>query len=142
MVEIASDDAWMRDVGPTVVVADRGAIRGVDWRFNAWGGLDGGLYFPWDQDRLVAAKVLENERADRYRAPLVMDGGSCHVDGQGTLITTAECLLNANRNPKMTREQIETCLQDYLNIDKVIWIDKGVYMDETDGHVDNLCCFV
>ncbi len=141
VVEISSDDAWMRDVGPTVVADDRGTIRGVDWQFNAWGGLEGGIYFPWAQDSLVAGKVLEIEGAGRYRAPLVMEGGSFHVDGEGTLITTEECLLNTNRNPKLTREQIETCLQAYLNIKKVIWIDKGVYLDETDGHVDNLCCF-
>jgi agmatine deiminase len=143
VVEISSDDAWMRDVGPTVVVSGRGGtIRGVDWQFNAWGGLDGGLYFPWDQDSLVAAKVLEIERADRYRAPLIMEGGSFHVDGQGTLITTRECLLNRNRNPHLTREQIEASLKTYLNVNKVVWLDKGVHMDETDGHVDNLCCFV
>jgi agmatine deiminase len=142
VVEITCDDAWMRDVGPTFVIDDRGALRGVDWQFNAWGGLNGGLYFPWSQDSLVAGKVLEIEGENRYRAPLVMEGGSFHVDGQGTLITTQECLLNANRNPGMTREQIEACLQDYLNIKKVIWLDKGVYLDETDGHVDNLCCFV
>ncbi|MEE4113160.1 MAG: agmatine deiminase [Desulfobacteraceae bacterium] len=142
VVEISSDDAWMRDVGPTVVVDGRGSIRGVDWLFNAWGGLDGGLYFPWDQDCRVAAKVLEIEGADRYRAPLVMEGGSFHVDGQGTLITTRECLLNRNRNPRLTRIQIEALLKSYLNVHKVLWLDKGVYMDETDGHVDNLCCFV
>ena len=142
VVEITSDDAWIRDVGPTFVIDDHGAIRGVDWQFNAWGGLDGGLYFPWNQDCLVAGKVLEIERADRYRAPLVMEGGSFHVDGQGTLITTGECLLNRNRNPRMTQKQIENGLKHYLNVTKVIWLDKGVYMDETDGHVDNLCCFV
>ncbi len=141
VVEITSDDAWMRDVGPTFVVAGNHQIRGIDWQFNAWGGLNGGIYFPWAQDSLVAGKVLEIEGVDRYRAPLVMEGGSLHVDGEGTLITTEECLLNANRNPHLAREAIETCLRDYLNIQKVIWVDKGVYMDETDGHVDNLCCF-
>jgi agmatine deiminase len=142
VVEISSDDAWMRDVGPTVVVDGRGAIRGVDWQFNAWGGLDGGLYFPWSHDSLVAAKVLEIERADRYRAPLVMEGGSFHVDGRGTLITTRECLLNRNRNPHLNREQIEALLKTYLNVHQVVWLGKGVVMDETDGHVDNLCCFI
>jgi len=142
VVEIASDDAWMRDVGPTFVVNDPGDLRGIDWQFNAWGGLDGGIYFPWAQDSLLAGKVLEIERADRYRAPLVMEGGSFHVDGQGTLITTGECLLNRNRNTHLTRKQIEAALKDFLNVHKVIWIEKGVYMDETDGHVDNLCCFV
>ena len=86
VVELSSDDAWMRDVGPTCVVGPRGVVRGVDWRFNAWGGLRGGLYFPWDQDDLVARKVLEVERLDRYRAPLVCEGGALHTDGQGTLL--------------------------------------------------------
>lgn len=142
VLEITSDDAWMRDVGPTFVTNDRGDLCGVDWQFNAWGGLEGGIYFPWSQDSLVAGKVLETEGAERYRPSLIMEGGSFHVDGQGTLITTAECLLNANRNPGMTREEIEASLKAYLNVQKVIWLDKGVYLDETDGHVDNLCCFV
>jgi len=142
VVEIASDDAWMRDVGPTFVVNDPGDLRGIDWQFNAWGGLEGGIYFPWAQDSLVAGKVLEIERSGRYHAPLVMEGGSFHVDGQGTLITTGECLLNPNRNPRLTQKQIEDSLKAYLNVHKVIWLDKGVYEDETDGHVDNLCCFV
>ena len=141
VVEISSDDAWMRDVGPTFVVNKNRQIRGVDWQFNAWGGLNGGIYFPWNQDSLVAGKVLEIEGSDRYRAPLVMEGGALHVDGEGTLITTVECLLNANRNPHLSREQIEAHLRDYLSIEKVIWIDQGVHLDETDGHVDNLCCF-
>ncbi len=142
VVEISADDAWMRDVGPTFVINDQGALSGIDWQFNAWGGLNGGLYFPWSQDKLVAGKVLEIEGADRYRAPLVMEGGSFHVDGQGTLITTRECLLNRNRNPQMSQEAIETRLKAYLNLQKVIWLDKGVFLDETDGHVDNLCCYI
>jgi len=142
VVEIATDDAWMRDVGPTFVVDDRGGIRGVDWRFNAWGGLDGGLYFPWDRDEQVARKVLEIEGADRYSAPIVLEGGSIHVDGEGTVLTTEECLLNRNRNPTLSREQIESALREYLGAEKVIWLARGVYDDETDGHIDNLACFV
>lgn len=142
VVEIDSDDAWMRDVGPSFVTSAGGPLRGVDWQFNAWGGLDGGLYSSWLRDSLVAEKVLEIESAGRYRAPMIMEGGAVHVDGQGTLITTKECLLNRNRNPRMNQDQIEACLKAYLNVQKVIWLDKGVYMDETDGHVDNLCCFV
>jgi len=141
IVEIATDDAWMRDTGPTFVTGPTGELRGVDWRFNAWGGLDGGLYFPWDRDDRVARKVLEIEGADRYRAPIVLEGGSIHVDGQGTVLTTEECLLAANRNPAMSREQIEQALCDYLGAEKVIWLGRGVFGDETDGHVDNLACF-
>ena len=142
VVEMSSNDAWARDTGPTGVVDARGRVRGVDWVFNAWGGLDGGLYFPWDQDDLVAGKVLEVERLDRYRAPFVLEGGAIHVDGQGTLITTEECLLNPNRNPGMDRQEIEAGLRDYLGVERVIWLGQGVFNDETDGHVDNLCCFV
>ena len=142
VVEISSNDAWMRDVGPTFVVNNEGLVRGVDWEFNAWGGLKGGLYFPWDQDLLVARKVLEIERLDRYSPPLILEGGSIHVDGDGTLITTEECLLNPNRNPGLSKQEIENHLKAYLSVEKIIWLNKGVYMDETDGHVDNLCCFV
>ena len=141
VVEMSNDDSWMRDVGPTFVIDDKGERRGVDWEFNAWGGLDGGLYFPWDQDDLVARKVIEIEGDDRYRAPIVLEGGSIHVDGEGTLMVTEECLLNPNRNPDLGREEIEAVLKDYLNIETVIWLGKGVYNDETDGHVDNICCF-
>jgi agmatine deiminase len=142
VVEISSNDAWMRDVGPTFVVNERGRLRGVDWGFNAWGGFDGGLYFPWDRDEAVAQKVLEVEGCDRYRAPLILEGGSIHVDGQGTVITTEECLLNRNRNPQLSRAQIEEHLKRYLNVACVVWLDRGVHGDETDGHVDNLCAYV
>lgn len=142
VIEIPSDDAWMRDVGPTFVVNDRtGVVRGIDWRFNAWGGRENGLYFPWDRDEQVAGKVLEAEGRDRYRAPLIMEGGAIHVDGQGTLITTESCLLNTNRNPELTKKQIEEYLKIFLNVETIIWLPQGVYRDETDGHVDNLCCF-
>jgi agmatine deiminase len=142
VVEMAHDDSWMRDVGPTCVVDGRGAVRGVDWRFNAWGGLAGGLYFPWDQDDLVARKVLDIERLDRYRAALVNEGGAIHVDGQGTALVTEECLLNVNRNPHLQRSDVERQLRDYLGVSHIIWLDKGVFNDETDGHIDNLACFV
>jgi agmatine deiminase len=141
VVEISTDDAWIRDTGPSFLVDEGGSRRGVDWRFNAWGGLDGGLYFPWDQDDRVAGKVLEIEGADRYRAPIVLEGGSIHVDGEGTILTTEECLLNRNRNPELSREQIEQVLFDHLGAQKVIWLGAGVYNDETDGHIDNLACF-
>ena len=139
VVELSTDDAWMRDIGPTFLSAGEGAgLRGVDWRFNAWGG----LYADWARDERAAAKVLEIEGADRYRAPLVLEGGSIHVDGEGTVLTTEECLLNENRNPSLSREQIETALCDYLGATQVIWLGRGVPFDETDGHVDNLACFV
>ena len=120
VVEMSSDDSWMRDVGPTCVVNEQGAVRGVDWMFNAWGGLSDGLYFPWDQDDLVARKVLEIEGRDRYRAPFVLEGGAIHVDGEGTLIATEECLLNPNRNPHLDAGQLEILLHEYLGVSSVI----------------------
>jgi agmatine deiminase len=141
VVELATDDAWLRDTGPTFVVDGAGARRGVDWRFNAWGGLDGGLYFPWDRDERVAAKVLEVEGDQRYAAPLVLEGGSIHVDGEGTVLTTEQCLLNPNRNPELDRVAIEAALHAYLGTEKVVWLGDGVFADETDGHIDNLACF-
>lgn len=141
VLEMSHDDCWMRDVGPTFVVDRRGAVRGVDWHFNAWGGLQGGLYFPWDQDDLVARKVLEIEGYARYRAPIINEGGAIHVDGAGTALVTEECLLNTNRNPRLSREQLEGHLRDYLGVSTIVWLGKGVFNDETDGHVDNLACF-
>ncbi|HEX5527038.1 MAG TPA: agmatine deiminase [Solirubrobacterales bacterium] len=141
VVEVSTDDAWIRDTGPTFLVDGDGGRRGVDWRFNAWGGIEGGLYFPWDRDDRVAAKVLELEGADRYRAPIVLEGGAIHVDGEGTVLATEECLLNPNRNPELSKEQIERVLLEYLGAEKVVWLGAGVFEDETDGHVDNLTCF-
>lgn len=141
VVEISQNDSWMRDMGPTFVVNDKGDVRGVDWDFNAYGGFNGGLYFPWDQDKKIRRKVMEIENVDRYRAPLILEGGSIHVDGQGTLLTTQECLLNANRNPHLSKEKIEEYLTQYLNLKKIIWFPRGIILDETDGHVDDLVCF-
>ena len=142
VLEISHDDAWMRDVGPTFVTNSKGVRRGIDWRFNAWGGLEGGLYFPWDQDDLVAQKVLEIEGDDRYRAPLVNEGGAIHVDGQGTALVTESVLLNPNRNPDLGRADIERHLMSYLGVQSLIWLGDGVVDDETGGHIDNLACFV
>jgi agmatine deiminase len=142
VLRLDSNDAWMRDVGPTCVVDGRGAVRGVDWHFNAWGGLDGGLYFPWDRDELVARRVLAVEGLARYRAPIVCEGGALHSDGEGTLLVTEECLLNRNRNPQLGRRQIETLLRAYTGSERIVWLGRGVFNDETDGHIDNLACFV
>ena len=142
VVEISSDDAWIRDCGPSFVINDQGDVRLVDWIFNAWGGLYDGLYFPWDKDQLVPVKVAEIERVDRYKAPLVMEGGSFHTDGEGTLLTTEECLLSPGRNPELTREQIEQYLKDYLGLETIVWLGRGIDPDETTGHVDDVACFV
>ncbi|MGY4688786.1 agmatine deiminase [Salibacterium sp. K-3] len=142
VVEMSSNDAWMRDIGPIFVKKEDGEKRGVDFGFNAWGGLNGGLYFPWDQDELVPRKVLDLERIKRHDSrDLVLEGGSVAVDGEGTLITTKECLLHPNRNPDWTMGEIEERLKETLGVTKVIWLDNGLVGDETDGHVDEVLCY-
>ncbi|WP_115717744.1 agmatine deiminase [Gallaecimonas mangrovi] len=138
VLEMTTDDAWLRDTGPSYVVNDMGERRGIDWQFNAWGGLSHGLYFPWHNDNAVARKVCESYSDDVYKASFVMEGGAIHVDGQGTLYTTEECLLSPGRNPGLAKDDLEQLLRQYLNVEKVIWLPRGVFQDETTGHVDNL----
>ncbi|MDN2482895.1 agmatine deiminase [Vibrio agarivorans] len=138
VIEVSTDDSWMRDIGASYVVNDKGERCGVDWEFNAWGGFVDGLYWPWKRDDQVAQKMCEIKGDSRYRAPIVLEGGSIHVDGDGTLYTTEECLLHESRNPDLTKEELTEVLCDYLNVDKVVWIPRGLYNDETNGHVDNL----
>lgn len=143
VVEMSNDDSWVRDCGATFVINDQGGIRGVDWKFNAWGGLVDGLYFPWDSDDKIAQKMCELEQVDSYRTDdFVLEGGSIHVDGEGTVMVTEECLLSEGRNPHMTKEEIGQKLCEYLNCEKVLWIPRGIYNDETNGHVDNMANFV
>ncbi|HLK70589.1 MAG TPA: agmatine deiminase [Steroidobacteraceae bacterium] len=137
LVELSSDDAWMRDVGPSFLVNRSGQVRGTQWRFNAWGG----LYRSFERDRCVAQKVLELAGCQRYRAPLVTEGGALHVDGQGTALVTEESLLDRRRNPTLSRARIEALLKRYLGVRQVIWLGRGLLHDETRGHVDNLACF-
>jgi len=137
VLPIPISDSWIRDTGPTFVIDNAGQIAGVDWRFNAWGN----NYPDHQVDAELARHMLTHLGVRRYEAPLVMEGGSFHVDGEGTLITTEECLLNPNRNPNLSRGQIEDYLKDYLGINKVIWLGRGYEQDETDGHIDEIACF-
>lgn len=142
VVEMTNDDSWMRDVGASFVINHQ-EVRGVDWAFNAWGGLVDGLYFPWDKDDQIADKMCEIERLSRYRLDdFVLEGGSIHVDGEGTLIVTEECLLSGGRNPDLSKEEIENKLKEYLDLEKIIWVPRGIYNDETNGHVDNILHYV
>jgi len=143
VVEMTSDDAWIRDCGPTFLINDKGGRRAVDWEFNAWGGLVDGLYFPWDQDALVARKVCEMTDTDSYKTEgFVLEGGSIHVDGEGTALVTEMCLLSEGRNPHMNKDEIEKMLKDYLNVEKVLWIKDGIDPYETNGHIDDVACFI
>lgn len=143
VVEMESDDAWMRDCGPTFVKNGKGEVRGVHWHFNSWGGLYDGFYFPWDKDALVGVKVTDYAGVDRYRPDdFVLEGGSITVDGEGTVITTEMCLLSPGRNPKLSKEEIESYLKEYLGVDKVIWVKDGIDPDTTNGHIDDVACFI
>ena len=133
------DDGWFRDNGPSFVIDGQGRMIGVNWDFNGWGGKPG---VPFARDRAVTRLVLEREGIPRIDAPLILEGGSFHVDGEGTLLTTEQCLLNPNRNPHLSRAEIEDHLKNYLGVDKVIWLKQGVVDDMTDGHIDLLAAFV
>ncbi len=139
IMEIPFEHAWTRDSGPVVVVDEEGNRAGVDFRFNSWGE----KYFPYEQTAASTEAVLANLGIERIESTMVLEGGAITVDGQGTLITTEQCLLNANRNPGMSREDIEQELGSRLGIDKIIWLPWGITDDwVTDGHVDAVCTFV
>ena len=144
---IDSDDAWARDVGPTFVVNRDESIvgnniRGINWSFNAWGGKVDGLYASWEKDDKVAESFCDICNIDYYdAAPFVLEGGSIHSDGEGTVMVTESCLLSPGRNPSLTKEQIEDNLKKYLGAEKVLWLPRGIYNDETNEHVDNVCAF-
>ena len=141
ILTIPTDDAWARDVGPTFVT-DGKEVRGINWSFNAWGGTYDGLYQDWQKDDNVAEEFCKQTGYDYYdAAPFVLEGGSIHSDGQGTVIATEACLLSKGRNPELTKEQIEAKLQEYLGAEKIIWLPNGIYQDETNEHVDNVCAF-
>lgn len=138
VVPIEIDDSWMRDIGPTFVVNARGEVAGCDWHFNAWGN----KYEFYNNDVRLAELLLQQIKLRRFDAPFVLEGGAIHCDGEGTVLTTETVLLNPNRNPGMSREEIEQALTDWLGARKVIWLPAGYHYDETDGHVDNVACFV
>ena len=141
VVEMSSDDAWARDYAPTFVTNGH-EIRGINWGFNAWGGLVDGLYFPWDKDNKMARKLCDLYNKDMYDfGGFILEGGSIHVDGEGTCITTEACLLSDGRNPNLSKTEIENYLRECLNVNKVIWLKRGIFNDETNEHVDNVCAF-
>ena len=142
IIPMETDDSWARDVGPTFVRNEKGEVRGIDWRFNAWGGDFDGLYASWDKDDAVAKSFCEHLRVDIFDAhPFVLEGGSIHCDGEGTVMVTESCLLSKGRNPELSKEEIEQKLKDYLGAQKVLWLPYGIYNDETNEHVDNVCAF-
>jgi agmatine deiminase len=138
IAEFALDDSWARDFGPTFLRGDNGALCGVQWIFNAWGR----KYRGFANDATFARRLLERSGLRVYSAPLTCEGGAIATDGRGTVLTTEQCLLNPNRNPGSTRGDVEDVLRQYLGARRVIWLGDGFSDDETDGHVDNIACFV
>ena len=135
--EAPIDDSWLRDSGPVIVTAE-GRRAGVDFTFNGWGE----AFLPYDKDAAVAARILDHLGIERIGSELVLEGGSIAVNGEGTLITTEQCLLDPSRNPGLDRESIATELSARLGVDEFVWLDRGLVEDgDTDGHVDNICAF-
>jgi agmatine deiminase len=137
---IPTVDVWIRDYGPTFVVrsAASASLALVDWEFNAWGG----KYADYVADNSVGARMNEFLGLSSFRPGIVLEGGSIEVNGAGTLLTTEQCLLNANRNAELSRKAIEDLLKASLSVDRIIWLNSGVTGDDTDGHIDNLARFV
>ena len=133
---LSIDDAWARDTGPTYLVDERGRLGGVDWPFNGYG-----KYEPYAADAAMAGWMLEHSKARRFEAPIILEGGAIHTDGEGTLLTTESVVLNPNRNPGLTASEAEEIFRAYLGVREIIWLDKALEVDTTDGHVDNLACF-
>ena len=139
VIELPIDDSWLRDSGPIFVLGPDGARTGTDFRFNAWGE----RFFPYADDDRLPERLLAHLGIPCQRVEMVLEGGSITVDGEGTLITTEQCLLNPNRNPGWSRQQIEDRLRQALGVDVIIWLPYGLAEDSvTDGHVDGVCAFV
>lgn len=142
-----TDDAWARDVAPTFLIKKEAGhktqVCAVNWEFNAWGGAVDGLYASWEKDNAFARLFAETYGYPLVdAAPFVLEGGSIHSDGEGTVLVTESCLLSAGRNPHLSKDEIEETLKRYLGAKKVLWLPRGIYMDETNEHVDNVCAFL
>jgi agmatine deiminase len=133
-----TNDAWCRDHGAIFVRDEAGRLAAVDCGFNAWGG----KYPPWELDDAVAARMAEALGLPRFEGGLVLEGGSIDVNGAGSLLTTEQCLLNENRNPELSREEIEARLELLFGVSQVLWLGDGIVGDDTDGHVDDISRFV
>ena len=135
ILELPINDAWCRDTGAIFLLNDKNELGGVDSDFNCWGYKEN-----FELDDKVAKFMIEKTNSKYFKNNMVLEGGSINVNGKGTMITTEQCLLNKNRNPELSKEQIEKNLKDYFGVSKIIWLKHGT--DEgTDGHVDNVACF-
>ena len=135
ILELPINDAWCRDSGAIFLLNEKNQLGGVDSDFNCWGYKEN-----YELDDKVAKFMIDHTNSKYFKNNMVLEGGSIHVNGKGTLITTEQCLLNKNRNPDLSKDQIEENLKNYFGIENIIWLKHGT--DEgTDGHVDNVACF-
>jgi len=131
------DDSWLRDSGP-IVVTREGERHGAQFGFNAWGG----KFPPWDDDATIAGRLCDRLGLPWERSQMILEGGAIAVDGTGTLVTTEQCLLNANRNPDWSREEVESELRARLGVERIVWVPHGLVEDrDTDGHIDLIAAF-
>jgi agmatine deiminase len=134
---IPTVDAWIRDYGPTFLL-QKSEIAMVDWTFNGWGN----KYPDYPRDTVIPRLINERLRIPRFEPGIVLEGGSIDVNGAGAVLTTEQCLLNPNRNPHLSKTEIEQYLKDYLGVTQIIWLGEGIVGDDTDGHVDDIARFV
>ena len=138
IIEMSIDDSWTRDSGPNFLINDSGLIAGSTWEFNAWGD----KFRPYDQDALMGSRILDLVGVDEYISTMIAEGGGITVDGEGTVITTESCFPNKNRNPHLTKKEIESELCRTLGASKVIWIPGDPDETGTDGHIDGIAAFI
>jgi agmatine deiminase len=140
IVDIPTNDCWIRDYGPTFVVDSRDeSIQGINWRYNAWGG----KYAPWDLDNAAARRICHYETIPCADSPLCVEGGALEFDGTGRLLTTVDCLLTDTRNPNWSQQQIESELTSRLGLHEILWLSGGgLEGDDTDGHIDQIARFL
>jgi agmatine deiminase len=136
--QIVTVDSWIRDYGPNFVVNEHDGLAYNDWVFNAWGN----KYEELKKDDSIPARLEKVLKVPRFEPGIVMEGGSIEVNGAGCVLTTEQCLLNPNRNPHLSRAEIEKYLKDYLGVEKVLWLGEGIVGDDTDGHIDDIARFV
>jgi agmatine deiminase len=137
VLPLEHDDSWTRDTTPSFVRDAEGALAGIDWQFNGYGA----RVPQFAQDAMLAEAICERLKVPRFEAPIILEGGAIHVDGEGTCLVCAEAALDPRRNPGVTEREVESALRDYLGVDTVIWLARGLVDDPTGGHVDNLACF-
>jgi len=136
---VPTNEPWCRDHGPIFLTRDRDPrLAVVDWDYNAWGN----KYPPFDLDEVVPTRVAKILKLPVFYPHMILEGGSIDVNGSGALLTSESCLLNKNRNPDLSREQIEQRLRDYLGVCDILWLGDGIAGDDTDGHIDDLTRFV